>query len=64
MIDSPRVLMFERHAQTVLTLLVCALLTWVGYSTHQNQIQLAQLTIRIEFLQQQVIELKYEQSQE
>jgi outer membrane murein-binding lipoprotein Lpp len=45
---------FERHAQTGLVLLVVALLAWVGLTVNENQIKLAELSIQVQNLNNQV----------
>lgn len=49
----------ERHAQTAFTMLTVALLVWVGYSINQNQILIAKLLAKVDYLQDQIYELKY-----
>jgi len=44
----------ERHAQTALTILVVALLAWVGLTTQETQVKVAQLTVEIEQIQSQL----------
>lgn len=44
----------ERHAQTALTVLVVALLGWVGLTTQETQVKVAQLTVEIEQIQSQL----------
>lgn len=46
---------FERHAQTALVLLLVALLIWVGKTTQDTAVQIAQLHIHIENLQRQTL---------
>ena len=44
---------FERHAQTALVMLIVALLIWVGKTTQDTSVTIAQLHIHIENLQKQ-----------
>jgi peptidoglycan hydrolase CwlO-like protein len=44
---------FERHAQTALVMLIVALLLWVGKTTQDTSVTIAQLHIHIENLQKQ-----------
>ena len=46
---------FERHAQTALVLLLVALLIWVGKTTQDTSVQIAQLHVHIENLQRQAV---------
>lgn len=41
---------FERHAQTGLTVVLVALLVWVGSTTQTTQIKLAELAIEVKNL--------------
>ena len=41
---------FERHAQTGLTLVLVALLVWVGSTTQTTQIKLAELAVEVKNL--------------
>lgn len=45
---------FERHAQTALTLLVVALLSWVVITTQQTAVAVAGLSAKIESLEVQI----------
>ncbi len=42
---------FERHAQTALTLIMVALILWVGSATQATQIKVAELTVQVNNLQ-------------
>jgi tRNA(Phe) wybutosine-synthesizing methylase Tyw3 len=44
----------ERHAQTVIVLIMVALLLWVGATTQQTAINVAKLGVDVTYLQQQV----------
>ena len=44
---------FERHAQTALVLLLVALLIWVGKTTQDTSVAIAQLKVQIQHLQSQ-----------
>ena len=57
--SSPRSRNMERHAQTAFTMLAVALLMWVGYSINQNQILIAELLAKVDYLQDQIYEMKY-----
>ena len=41
----------ERHAQTVIVLIVVALLLWVGATTQQTAITVAKLSVDVTYLQ-------------
>ena len=41
---------FERHAQTGLTVVLVALLVWVGSTTQTTQIKLAELAVEVKNL--------------
>ena len=41
---------FERHDQTGLTLVVAALIVWVGSATQKTQIKVAELTVQVNHL--------------
>jgi tRNA(Phe) wybutosine-synthesizing methylase Tyw3 len=41
----------ERHAQTVIVLIVVALLLWVGATTQQTAITVAKLSVDVAYLQ-------------
>lgn len=41
---------WERHAQTVLVLLLVALLLWVGNTTQQTAVAVAEMRVEINFL--------------
>lgn len=43
---------WERHTQTVLALLVTALLVWVGSTTQQTAVAIAELKAEISFMRQ------------
>lgn len=45
---------FERHAQTGLTLVLVALLVWVGSTTQTTQIKLAELAVEVNNLKDAV----------
>lgn len=45
---------FERHAQTALVLLVVALLGWVGLTTHNTSLAVAQMAIEVQHLKSEV----------
>lgn len=44
----------ERHAQTVLVLILVALLLWVGQTTQQTSIAVARLQVEVAFLRQEL----------
>jgi len=44
----------ERHAQTVIVLVVVALLLWVGSTTQQTAIAVAKLSVDVAYLQAEV----------
>lgn len=44
---------FERHAQTALVLLLVALLVWVGKTTQETSVAIAQLSVKVGYLQAQ-----------
>lgn len=41
---------FERHAQTALVLLLVALLLWVGSTTQETSVSVAELRVEIAYL--------------
>jgi len=45
---------FERHAQTALVLLLVALLVWVGSTTQQTSVAIAELRIEVGFLKNSI----------
>lgn len=49
---------FERHAQTALTVLVVGLLAWVGVTTQTTAIDVAKLTVKVEQLEQEIRDLR------
>lgn len=44
----------ERHAQTVLVLVLVAILLWVGSTTQKTAVQVASMTVQIENLRERV----------
>jgi hypothetical protein len=42
---------FERHAQTGLTVLVVALLCWVGLTTQNTQVEVAKIVVKVSSLE-------------
>ena len=56
--SSPNSIMFERHAQTALTILVVGLLAWVGFTTQKTQVDMAVVVEKISNMQIQITELK------
>lgn len=44
----------ERHAQTVLVLILVALLLWVGQTTQDTSLAVARLQVEVAFLRQEV----------
>lgn len=44
---------FERHAQTALVLILVALLVWVGKTTQDTAVAIAQVKVEIQHLQRQ-----------
>lgn len=49
---------FERHAQTALTLLVVALLSWVVFTTQQTAVDVARLIAKIESLESEIAQYR------
>lgn len=45
---------FERHAQTALVMLVIAVLVWVGQTTQQTAITVAEMAVEISYLKTEV----------
>lgn len=45
---------FERHAQTALVLLLVALLLWVGSTTQETSVSVAEMRIEISYLKASV----------
>ena len=41
---------FERHAITVLTLVIVALILWVGNGVQQTQVKLAAIEVELEYI--------------
>jgi hypothetical protein len=50
----------ERHAQSALVLLLVALLIWVGKTTQETSVSVAELKIEIAYLKDVIYELKEE----
>lgn len=44
---------FERHAQTVLALLLTALLVWVGKTTQDTSITIARMEVELRYLREE-----------
>lgn len=44
----------ERHAQTVLVMVLVALLLWVGQTTQQTSLAVARLQVEVEFLRNEL----------
>jgi len=51
---------FERHTQTALVMLLVALLLWVGNTTQQTSIEVAELKVEIRYLKNAINDLKQE----
>jgi hypothetical protein len=51
---------FERHTQTALVMLLVALLLWVGNTTQQTSIEVAELKVEIRYLKNAITDLKEE----
>jgi len=49
---------FERHAQTALVMLLVALLLWVGNTTQNTSVAVAEMRVEIVYLKNAVEELK------
>ena len=45
----------ERHAITVLTMIVVALILWVGSGVQQNQIKLAAIEVELNYIKENTI---------
>ncbi len=45
---------FERHAQTVLVLVLVALLLWVGKTTQDTAVSIAEMRVELTFLKREV----------
>ena len=50
----PRVAGFERHAITALTLVIVALILWVGSGVQQTQVKLAAIEVELTYIKQGV----------
>ena len=44
---------FERHAQTALVMLLVLLLAWVGKTTQDTSLAIAQMKVKVDYLQEQ-----------
>ncbi len=53
-LDEKRGTSIERHAQTVLVLVLVALLLWVGSTTQSTQVAVAQLSVEIEHMKREL----------
>lgn len=49
--ERPRINDMERHAQTILALIVVALLIWVGTTTQDASVKIAALEVQVNALQ-------------
>ena len=45
---------FERHLQTIIVMIVVALLLWVGATTQQTAIAVAKLSVDVNYLQAEI----------
>lgn len=48
----PKVAGFERHAITALTLVIVALILWVGSGVQQTQVKLAAIEVELTYIKQ------------
>lgn len=39
---------FQRHATTVLTTVITVLLCWIGFTTHQTAVAVAEVSVKLE----------------
>ena len=46
----------ERHAITVLTLIIVALILWVGNSVQQTQVKLASMDVELRYIKEAVVQ--------
>ena len=46
---------FERHAITILTMVIVALILWVGNSVQQTQVQLAAIEVDLQYIKQNTL---------
>lgn len=50
--SDPKVAGFERHAITALTLVIVALILWVGAGVQQTQVKLAAIEVELAYIKQ------------
>ena len=46
---------FERHAITILTMVIVALILWVGNSVQQTQVKLAAIQVDMEYIKRGIV---------
>jgi hypothetical protein len=56
MTDSIKGAGVERHAITVLTLIIVALILWVGNSVQQNQVELSAIEVELRYIKEAVVQ--------
>jgi hypothetical protein len=49
---------FERHAQTALTVAIISIMAWVGMSVSGSREAIARLEVTVKFLQMDVVDLR------
>ena len=49
---------FERHAQTALTVSIIGIMAWVGVSVSNSREAIARLEVTVKFLQKDVVDLR------
>ena len=49
---------FERHAQTALTVAIISIMAWVGMSVSGSREAIARLEVTVKFLQKDVVDLR------
>lgn len=54
--SDPKVAGFERHAITALTLVIVALILWVGSGVQQTQVKLAAIEVELAYIKQGIVQ--------